>query len=93
MSERKDLINDRLKGVDPAMAEQSGFNRRMAPTDTQPAPTIDGRSLRRTGRNKQFNMKVTAATHARFWQAAQRHGFTAGEQLLTHLLDRDEDDA
>jgi len=62
-------------------AAQEGFTPR-----TGTAPKIDGRTLRRTGRTAQFNISVKPETKDRFWEAAQRHGFSNGEEFLLFLL-------
>jgi len=91
MSDRKSLITGRLEGVTPLMAERGDFERKVAPgASPTTKPSVDGRTLRRTGRCKQFSMKVSKETHARFWHAVERRGFTAGEQFLIHLLDQEE---
>lgn len=90
---RKNVSLSSSKGVQhldavTQSAHEQGFGRSQAVAETK-VQKIDGRSLRRTGRTQQLNMRISPETHRRFWTAAKNHGFQTGEALLNHLLDMD----
>lgn len=64
------------------LAEEQGFSAREAVSNG----FVDARSLRKTNRTAQLNISVTVGTKNRFWQYAQKHGYTAGEEALLALL-------
>jgi hypothetical protein len=66
------------KKVPPATA--SSFPTAAAPREAVPG-RIDGRSLRRTGRNEQLNAKVTEQVRNGFLRLQQERGVTLGELL------------
>jgi hypothetical protein len=66
------------------MAEEQGFPSREAPKATR-APRRKPR-IYRTGRNQQFNAKVTSQTFDRIYKAAETHGVTLG-RLLEMAMD------
>lgn len=56
-------------------------------TSRQPSkPKLDGRSLRKTDRNFQLNIGVSAATKDKFWELASQSGAASGGDFLQHLL-------
>jgi len=62
------------------IAEENNFTSRQAP---KPVKKADRRKPRtyRTGRNVQFNTKVTAETHAKVYRLADERKITLGELL------------
>ena len=71
------------KQIAAEAAVQEGFTPRSGT-----APKIDGRSLRKTGRIAQFNISVKPETKDEFWRAAQKNGYSNGEEFLLFLLSR-----
>ncbi len=71
-----------------AVAAQHGFNRTVTndPAPRTSAPRIDGRSLRRTGRTAQMNVKVTEDVRVRYIALAQSRGDVSLGQLLEEGL-------
>lgn len=63
-------------------ASETGFTSRIAD-----GGRIDGRKLRRTGRDVQMNIKVSEATKARFWQIAEKSEDRAAGAVLEMLID------
>jgi hypothetical protein len=64
------------RSPDPAVkqiARDHGFSREIR------EERLDGRSLRRTGRTIQFNVKVTPETRHLLFELCQRHGFSIVE--------------
>ncbi len=49
-------------------------------------PKIDGRSLRKTNRNYQLNISVSAETKDKFWEQASNNEFSSGGEFLQTLL-------
>ena len=49
-------------------------------------PKIDGRTLRKTNRNFQLNISVSAETKDQFWEQASINGFSTGGEFLQSLL-------
>ena len=70
-----------------AIAEEQGFTSRTPDKTKKNTSKIDGRSLRATGRNVQFNIAVKPETKDDFWLLAQKHGFTKGEEFLLALME------
>lgn len=76
-----------------AVAEKHGFNRAVTAEAPQPvAPTppatgwVDGRSLRRTGRTTQMNVKVREEVRARYVALAQARGDVSLGELIEEAL-------
>lgn len=69
------------KSVSTAVAAE-GFTSRQ-----QTKPKVDGRSLRKTNRNFQLNIGVSAGTRDQFWQMAADNGVASGGEFLQILLD------
>ena len=64
-----------------AAAKAEGFSSRVTAK-----PKIDGRSLRKTNRNFQLNISVSAETKDLFWEKASSSGATSGGEFLEFLL-------
>ena len=69
------------------LSEEAGFTTRHDPKGAPSPAKIDGRSLRATGRNAQFNINVTPEAKARFWQLASEAGVRAGGEFFEQLMD------
>lgn len=80
-----------------AVAEKHGFNRAVTKEPRPPAPVVplapampadwvDGRSLRRTGRTTQMNVKVREDVRARFVALAQARGEVSLGELIEEAL-------
>ncbi len=66
------------------ISQEENFPSRQAP---KPAvPLMRRRRVHRTGRNQQFNIKVTAKTVERFYRLADKHAVPLGE-LMDLALD------
>lgn len=68
-----------------ARAVQSGYRSR------EPGKKIDGRTLRRTGRTEQLNIRVEPAIKDRFLILSKKSQFHASGEFLEMLLDLYED--
>ncbi len=86
----KKVNTQAARALTKAIAEEQGFTSREPQKTGRPKKTaskIDGRSLRATGRNVQFNIAVKPETKDDFWLLAQKHGFTKGEEFLLALME------
>lgn len=81
-SKTDDIPKEHVQQAAKASAAQAGFSSREAPP-----VKIDGRTLRKTARNTQMNLKVTEETHARFWRFATSLDGVSGGQALETLLE------
>jgi hypothetical protein len=82
---KKPLVPAAIRQV----SEESGFPSRAPAPPAAPAPAAVAKSLprrRRTGRNVQLNLKVTADDLARFTKMADEEGLVFGE-LFGKMLD------
>lgn len=71
------------------VGEQNNFTSRQAPKP--PKPERRKPRTHRTGRNIQFNAKITAATNTKIYKLADERGVTLGEllDLATDALERE----
>ena len=79
------------KKIETEIAEAEGFTSRQpkkkSVASPKPVQSVDGRSLRATGRNVQLNIAVKAETKNAFWEAAQGAGISRGEEFLLQMLE------
>ena len=73
--------------VDPVQVEKvskdAGFTTKHAPEKKK----RDGRSLKRSKRTNQFNVRLRPEIAERFWSGAENEGMTYADDFLTHLLE------
>ena len=72
------------------IAEESGFNTKHAKPNKEQNETTkrrDGRTLKKSPRTTQFNVRLQPHTAERFWVGAENEGFDYADQFLIHLLE------
>lgn len=65
-----------------AISEEAGFTAKHAKAPKK----RDGRSLKKSPRTSQFNVRLKPETSNRFWDGAEKEGMEYADDFLTHLL-------
>lgn len=70
-----------------AISEEAGFTAKHAKPTTKAPKKRDGRSLKKSPRTSQFNVRLKPETSNRFWDGAEKEGMEYADDFLAHLLD------
>lgn len=70
-----------------AISKDAGFTTKHAKPAAPVAKKRDGRSLRRSPRTNQFNVRLQPKTADRFWGGAEKEGMEYADDFLAQLLD------
>lgn len=69
-----------------SITESSGFTKKHAKKTNAAPKKIDGRTLKRSPRTSQFNVRLRPETSNRFWAGAEAEEMEYADDFLVHLL-------
>jgi hypothetical protein len=74
------------KKVVEAISEEAGFISKITKPAPMPTKKVDGRSLKKSPRTSQFNVRLKPETSERFWAGAKAEEREYADDFLAYLL-------
>ena len=68
------------------ISEEAGFTAKHARPAHKPAKKRDGRTLKKSPRTTQFNVRLKPETTDKFWAGTEKEGMIFADDFLAHLL-------
>lgn len=70
-----------------AISAETGFTTKHAKTAHKPPKKRDGRTLKKSPRTTQFNVRLRPEMAEKFWAGAEKEGLEYADDFLAHLLE------
>lgn len=69
------------------ISEEVGFTAKHSRSVQKPAQKRDGRTLKKSPRTTQFNVRLKPETTEKFWAGTEKEGMAFADDFLAHLLE------